>query len=758
MKWFMNFTIRAKLILGFGAVIALAIALAVFGIIQLNSMGDEYNDLFDGAVMRSTAAMRAQSNIRSLRRTLTATVMHAPTANAEAINALRVEMETFHERALIALYDYDYSTTNQPGQTDEWRRYRLDASASVRNNLAIYVNEVFLPVHTYALQGNHARALQITTEGAHIVEAIVDATEHLRNMGDTAMASGRANAQASRQSSVNITIAVAVVIVMIAAVIALLIARIISKPIQELVVLTGNVASGKLNMNINRDNLTKDEIGRLTYDVYNLVDVVKGIVQDLTDMYGEYIGVGNMHYQIDDRKYDNSFKEMIALINKLLSQLTSDIGEVENAIKQISNGDFETTVDEAVWVGEWAAMPKALNALIANIKSVEKEINGMVHAAAVLGDLHYRIDENKYDGGWRKIMIGLDEIAEAVDKPIVEIRDIMGNLAGGDFAHKVVGDYAGDFLEIKNAVNSTIDALSVYIEEISKTLAAVSGGDLTTSISREYVGSFGAIKESLNNISKTLHKTMSEISSASEQVLSGAKQISTSAQDLANGAQEQASSVEELNASIDVINQQTRQNANNASEANELSAKSSANAQEGNEAMKQMLLAMTQIKESSSEISKIIKAIQDIAFQTNLLALNASVEAARAGEHGRGFSVVAEEVRNLAGRSQDSVNETTGLIETSNNRVESGSSIAETTSKSLDTIVVNAAEVSQIIKDIASASNEQAEAIAQVSQGLDQISKVVQNNSAVSEETAAASQELSSQAEILQQLVAYFKL
>ena len=532
------------------------------------------------------------------------------------------------------------------------------------------------------------------------------------------------------------------------------ITRAILGPIKRIANAASEVSSGKFNVNLSYD--VDDEIGKLTHNVSSLIGVIENIMQDLASIRHEYNQLGNINYRLNASKYENSFKEVIENVNDIMDAEVKNVMEIISMLNRISDGDFNIQIDDMP--GDFIVQSEALRAVTANLRAISAEVGTMIESAAVRGDLHFQIDESKYQGNWRDIMAGLNQVAFAVDQPIAEIRDIMARLSQGDFSAKVAGDYKGDFLLISNAVNNTIDALSSYIAEMQQALSAIAKGDLTQSIDREYLGSFADIRSSINNISNTLNGTMSEISAAAVQVLSGASQISSSAMDLANGAATQASSVDELNASVSLISQQTQQNAENASDANVLSRRSTENAQEGNDAMKQTLEAMQDIKESSVNISEIIKTIQEIAFQTNLLALNASVEAARAGEHGKGFSVVAEEVRNLAVRSQVAAADTTELIENSNTKVETGSAIAQSTAESLDTILENANRVGDIVSNISSASQGQAEAIQHIGAGLDNISGIVQNNSAISQEVAAATQELNSQAELLRQLVGYFKL
>ena len=541
-----------------------------------------------------------------------------------------------------------------------------------------------------------------------------------------------------------------------AAAIALFILKSVTKDLKTVVAAAADVSDGNLHINRNRGNLLDDEIGALTNTVYDLADTMQAIVDDLTRFSHEYIVNGDIEYRIDEKKYKGDYRDIIKGFNKYADSVVSEVMIIINSLNELCKGKFKFDIPQMV--GKKVILNQTMNTLEERMESVGREIGMMIDAAAVKGDLMVSIDVSKHEGGWRKIMEGLNLLALSVDKPIVEIRDVMTRLGEGYFDKKVEGDYPGDFLSIKNDVNRIVNSLADYIHEIDDSLGAIASGDLTYKTQMNFIGEFEAIGNSIEKITNNLNKTMSEIRAASLQVLTGAKQISTSAMDLANGATVQASSVQELTASIDVINQQTRENVENATEANAISSKSTENALEGNDAMRQMLEAMVQIKDSSNNISRIIKAIQDIAFQTNLLSLNAAVEAARAGEHGKGFSVVAEEVRNLAARSQQAAKETTELIEDSINRVDLGSNIAESTAEALGVIVNNANEIMHIVEGITVSSRNQAEAIEQLGIGLNQISQVVQKNSAISEETAAASEELNSQSEVLKELVAYFKI
>lgn len=296
------------------------------------------------------------------------------------------------------------------------------------------------------------------------------------------------------------------------------------------------------------------------------------------------------------------------------------------------------------------------------------------------------------------------------------------------------------------------------LQKALEMIQTMSQGDLRMRLGIRTKDEIGVMAQKMDEYAETLNRILGEIYEAAEQVSSGSSQVSDGSQELSQGATEQASAIEELTSSVSQIAAQTRQNAENAGEANKLADEARRNAEQGNNQMGKMLDSMDEINQSSTNISKIIKVIDDIAFQTNILALNAAVEAARAGQHGKGFAVVAEEVRNLAAKSAGAAKETTALIEGSMNKVSAGTQIANETAKSLEKIVNDVARAAELVSRIATASNEQAAGIAQIDKGIEQVSQVVQTNSATAEQSASASEELSGQAQILKDMVSQFKL
>ena len=253
----------------------------------------------------------------------------------------------------------------------------------------------------------------------------------------------------------------------------------------------------------------------------------------------------------------------------------------------------------------------------------------------------------------------------------------------------------------------------------------------------------GLIVARLNRVLGGISRKLIDCSS---QLAATSSEISVSSKSLAEGASEQAASLEQTSASLEELSSMVKRNAENSQKANTLAGQTRLAGDKGVTDMQEMNEAMRAIKDSSDDIAKIIKTIDEIAFQTNILALNAAVEAARAGEAGMGFAVVADEVRNLAQRSAQAAKETAAKIEGAIGRTAQGVELSAKVSKALQGIVTKAREVDELAAEVAGASNEQTQGITQISTAVGHMDKVTQGNAASAEETAAATQELHGQA------------
>ncbi|MEY4761515.1 MAG: hypothetical protein RLZZ200_1371, partial [Pseudomonadota bacterium] len=251
---------------------------------------------------------------------------------------------------------------------------------------------------------------------------------------------------------------------------------------------------------------------------------------------------------------------------------------------------------------------------------------------------------------------------------------------------------------------------------------------------------------------------ISQVKDAASEVHRGADEISQGNTNLSQRTEEQASSLEETASSMEEMTSTVKQNADNAGQANQLAVAARDQAEKGGAVVAKAVRAMSEINDSSKRIADIIGVIDEIAFQTNLLALNAAVEAARAGEQGRGFAVVATEVRNLAGRSATAAKEIKGLIQDSVKKVDEGSVLVTQSGATLEQIVSAVKKVTDIVAEIAAASQEQSAGIEQVNKAVMQLDELTQQNAALVEQASAASQSMADQARGLNETMARYRV
>lgn len=342
-------------------------------------------------------------------------------------------------------------------------------------------------------------------------------------------------------------------------------------------------------------------------------------------------------------------------------------------------------------------------------------------------------------------------------KPVKSIHKAIISMENGDLSY--APDYFGDDIlgTLCEALAKTNTALKGYVNDISVNLENMANGNFNVRFSADYVGDFSSIKGSIEGIASSMQSVIEGVSTASSQVTIGADSVSETATSLATGASEQSQTVDELNEIIEHFMMLVSQSVDNADKAKEDSNQTGECIENSNASMKELLNSMEQITEMSTQIEKIVKTIDDIAFQTNILALNAAVEAARAGAAGKGFAVVADEVRNLASKSAEAAKGTTALIQNTTEAVAKGSAIANATAESLDAVTTKSRDVNDLVESISNACDEQRAQISVITDKLGAISDIARKNAATAEESAASSEELSGQARTLDDLMAQFR-
>ena len=422
---------------------------------------------------------------------------------------------------------------------------------------------------------------------------------------------------------------------------------------------------------------------------------LRGLINEMNRMSAEH-EKGDIDAKIDSSKFQGGFKTMAEGVNTMVFGHIDVKKKAMACVKAFGEGNFDAPMEKLP--GKKAFINDTIELVRSNLKTVIAETDHIMKAAAE-GKLNQRANADIFQCGWKKLIIGINQILDNIILPVNEAVAVLVEMEKGDLTRCVEGDYKGQLKDFKDTVNSTIARLAQVIGEVRATAEALASASV---------------------------------------------EISGAAQSMSQASSEQAASVEESTAAVEQMSASIAQNTDNAKTTDQMAARASQEAVEGGKAVKETVVAMKNIAHK-------IGIIDDIAYQTNLLALNAAIEAARAGEHGKGFAVVAAEVRKLAERSQVAAQEIGEIAENSVGLAEKAGSL-------LDTIVPNIKKTADLVQEIAAASKEQSSGVAQINAAMGQLNQITQQGASSSEELAATAEEMSSQAEQLQNMIAFFDI
>jgi|WetSurMetagenome_2_1015567.scaffolds.fasta_scaffold29312_2 methyl-accepting chemotaxis protein len=434
---------------------------------------------------------------------------------------------------------------------------------------------------------------------------------------------------------------------------------------------------------------------------------------------------------------EGKYQGVFASVGEAVNSVCTRIAHVIGSLKKVSQGDLNDLPDY-VKIGrrsEADELTPSVTAMMESIKALVDDANSLAGATAE-GKLSMRADASKHQGEYRNVITEINNILDAVVKPLTAAAEDVARISRGDIPDIITTSYNGDFNTLKDNLNTLIVAMN----NITAAAEEIANGNLTVKLKER--SEKDTLMQALIAMTEALTRTVGDIRSIAGEVAAASQTISTASVQVSKGASSQAASAEEASSSMEQMVSNIKQNADNAQTTDKIANKSASDAQASGKSVRE---AVTAMKDIASKIS----IIEEIARQTNLLALNAAIEAARAGEHGKGFAVVASEVRRLAERSQKAAGE---INELSSNTLK----VSEKSGEMLDKLVPDIQKTAELVQEISAASKEQDTGSSQINQALQQLEKVIQENASASEEMASTTEELTGQADQLVSALSFF--